>query len=84
PAGMYRPSEGMGAVNVLPALERGYITFGTLTRGVRVNHRTIRVWSEILERVPGSRLVVNSRDFSTETEQEALAERFAAHGIGGE
>ncbi|RNE88334.1 tetratricopeptide repeat protein, partial [Marichromatium sp. AB32] len=42
PAGMYRPSEGMGAVNVLPALERGYITFGTLTRGVRVNHRTIR------------------------------------------
>ncbi|WP_148040333.1 tetratricopeptide repeat protein, partial [Marichromatium sp. AB31] len=25
PAGMYRPSEGMGAVNVLPALERGYI-----------------------------------------------------------
>ncbi|NKN34717.1 tetratricopeptide repeat protein, partial [Marichromatium bheemlicum] len=60
PAGMYRPSEGMGAVNVLPALERGYITFGTLTRGVRVNHRTIRVWSEILERVPGARLVVNS------------------------
>ncbi|RNE88522.1 tetratricopeptide repeat protein, partial [Marichromatium sp. AB31] len=84
PAGMYRPSEGMGAVNVLPALERGYITFGTLTRGVRVNHRTIRVWSEILERVPGSRLVVDSRTYADPLSVESLTERFAAHGIGGE
>ncbi|AHF04018.1 hypothetical protein MARPU_09165 [Marichromatium purpuratum 984] len=84
PGGVYRPSAGMGAVNALPALERGAVTFGTLTRGVRINHRTVRVWSEILDRVPGSRLVVNSKDFVSDAAQQALAERFAAHGIARE
>jgi predicted O-linked N-acetylglucosamine transferase (SPINDLY family) len=81
PAYVYRPTDGMGPVGPLPASERGHITFGTLTRAIRINHRTIRVWSEILKRVEGSRLVVNSGNFQHPTQQEALAARFAAHGI---
>ncbi|MTW20638.1 tetratricopeptide repeat protein [Allochromatium palmeri] len=84
PSLVYRPAEGMGEVGPLPALDRGHLTFGTLTRSVRINHRTIRVWSAILQQVPGSRLVVDSKDFSTEAMQQMLAERFAAHGIGPE
>ena len=52
---VYRPAEGMGEVSALPALKNGHITFGTLTRAVRINHRSVRVWSEILRRVPGAR-----------------------------
>jgi predicted O-linked N-acetylglucosamine transferase (SPINDLY family) len=81
---VYRPAEGMGQVSPLPASTRGHITFGTLTRAVRVNHRTIRVWSEILKRVEGARLVIDSRDFRETTVQDALAEKFAAHGIARE
>ncbi|AHF04019.1 hypothetical protein MARPU_09170 [Marichromatium purpuratum 984] len=84
PGGVYRPSAGMGAVNVLPALERGAVTFGTLTRGVRINHRVVRVWSEILDRVPGSRLVIDSRTYADASVAERLAARFAAHGIARE
>jgi predicted O-linked N-acetylglucosamine transferase (SPINDLY family) len=71
----------MGEVNSLPAQQRGYITFGTLTRSVRVNHRTIRVWAEILKAVPNSRLVMDSSNFKEPAMQERMAERFAQHGI---
>ncbi|NEV65427.1 glycosyltransferase, partial [Thiorhodococcus minor] len=84
PAGVYRPRAGMGEVSALPALERGYVTFGTLSRGVRINHRVVRAWSALLARLPGSRLVVDSKDFVSEPAQRGLRERFAAHGIGAE
>ena len=81
PVGTYRPAEGMGEAGPLPAVERGWVTFGTLTRSVRINHRTIRVWSEILKQVDNARLVINSRDFRDPAAQQAMAERFALAGI---
>ena len=84
PGFAYRPAEGMGDVSALPALERGFVTFGTLTRAVRVNHRTIKAWSQILLRVPASRLVVDSGNYQDDRMRAALLEKFAAHGIGPE
>jgi predicted O-linked N-acetylglucosamine transferase (SPINDLY family) len=82
PGWVYRPAEGMGDISPLPAPAKGYVTFGTLSRSVRINHRTIRVWSALLKRVGGSRLVIDSRNFKEAAMQDALAEKFAAHGIG--
>ena len=81
PCYAYRPREDMGDAGPLPALARGHLTFGTLTRAVRVNHRTIRVWSAILQRVPRSRLVVDSQNYEESGMQADLAAAFAAHGI---
>jgi protein O-GlcNAc transferase len=81
---VYRPKEGMGKVSPLPAATRGFVTFGTLTRAVRINYRTVRAWAEILKQVPGSRLVFDSKDFWDEGMKEALAAKFAAHGINRE
>ena len=81
PGYVYRPAEGMGEVSPLPATNSGYVTFGTLSRGIRINHRVIRVWSEILKRVEGARLVIDSKDFRDVYSQDILAEKFAAHGI---
>ncbi|MCX5864191.1 MAG: tetratricopeptide repeat protein [Deltaproteobacteria bacterium] len=78
---VYRPAENMGPVSPLPATERRYVTFGTLTRAIRINHRTIRIWSEILKRVAGSRLVIDCGNFNDPSVQTALAEKFVAHGI---
>ena len=77
----YRPAQGMGEVSPLPALGRGYVTFGTLTRSVRINHRTIQVWSEILKQVPNARLVIDSGSYKEAPIQDSLAELFATHGI---
>jgi predicted O-linked N-acetylglucosamine transferase (SPINDLY family) len=84
PAYAYRPSADMGEVNKLPAQQRGYISFGTLTRSIRVNHRTIRLWAEILKAVPNSRLIMDSSAFQTPVMQERMAARFAQHGINRE
>lgn len=80
----YRPAVGMGDVGGLPAQQRGYITFGTLTRSIRINHRSIRVWSDILKAVPNSYLVIDSRNFKDPLMQERMAARFAEHGIARE
>ena len=81
PCFFYRPAEDMGEVNPLPAMSVGYVTFGCLSRGVRINHRVIRVWSELLKRVEGAKLVIDSKDFRETHSQDILAEKFAAHGI---
>jgi predicted O-linked N-acetylglucosamine transferase (SPINDLY family) len=80
----YRPTVGMGGVGSLPAQKCGYITFGTLTRSIRINHRTIRVWSDILKAVPNSRLVIDSRNFKDPLMQERMAARFMEQGISRE
>jgi predicted O-linked N-acetylglucosamine transferase (SPINDLY family) len=79
---VYRPAQGMGEINPLPALSRGHVTFGTLTRSVRINHRTIRVWAQILQQVPNARLVIDSGSYKEVPMQDSLAALFATHGIG--
>lgn len=78
--GAYRPADDMGE----PAPRRDPaqpITFGSLTRSVRVNHRVTRAWAEILKATPGSRLVLNSLNFRSAALQRQLAERFASLGV---
>lgn len=81
PALVYRPALGMGEVGPLPALERRYVTFGTLSRSLRINHRTVRAWSEILRQLPQARLVVDSGDFRSVPMQQRLVQQFVQHGI---
>jgi predicted O-linked N-acetylglucosamine transferase (SPINDLY family) len=77
----YRPAEGMGEVGALPALRNGFVTFGTLTRSIRVNHHVIRVWSAILNKLPNAKLIINSKSFLDEQMQDAVAEKFSHYGI---
>lgn len=80
----YRPADGMGDVNTLPALQCGYLTFGTLTRAMRINHRVVRAWAQILHRVAGSRLVIDSKNYRDPAMCQQLTAQFAAHGIAPE
>lgn len=78
---VYRPAKGMGDPGPLPAVANGYVTLGTLTRAIRMNDRTVRVWSEILRRLPQAHLVVNSTSYRDGPMSEQLIRRFEAHGI---
>ena len=84
PGYVYRPAEVMGDVSALPALDRGFVTFGTLTRSVRINHRTVRAWTQVLHRVPASRLIVDSKSYQDLGLRKVLHDKFSAHGIGPE
>lgn len=82
PSYAYRPNTGMGECGASPAAARGFVTFGTLTRAIRMNHRVVAAWSRILQRVPGSRMVIDSVNFQDAFTRDALLASFAAHGIG--
>ena len=81
PSLAYRPATGMGEVSALPALGNAHITFGTLTRAIRINDKTIKVWAEILHRVANARLLIDSANFQDEDLRASLLTRFSAHGI---
>ncbi|MBV5308217.1 tetratricopeptide repeat protein, partial [Chromatium okenii] len=84
PSMVYRPNMNMGNVSNLPALGCGIVTFGTLTRGIRINHHVVRVWSTILKRLPTSRLMIQSGAFITSSMQNLVIEKFSAYGIAPE
>ena len=77
----YRPAEGMGAVSPLPALSNGYITLGTLSRAVRINHQVIQTWAKLLQRLDNARLVIDSANFKDQAMQLSFIDKFAALGI---
>ena len=80
PSFAYTPPN-VTAVSPLPAKRNGYITFGTLTRPIRLNYKVIRVWAEILNRIPGSKLIINSGPFLDSGLREHFAAEFAKHGV---
>ena len=80
----FRPPAGAPSVGPLPAAANGSVTFGYFSRPVRVNHRVVATWADILHAVPGSRLVLNNKPFTDPAMHETLLSRFAVHGIGGE
>lgn len=54
----YEPPLDAPPVSPLPATEQGHITFGSLHNLSKLNDATLDLWRAVLERVPGSRLLV--------------------------
>ena len=54
----YRPPEAMPEPGPLPALTKGYVTFGSFNSPLKLNAATMVMWAEVLARVPGSRLQI--------------------------
>jgi predicted O-linked N-acetylglucosamine transferase (SPINDLY family) len=80
----YRPPEACPDVAPLPSAERGFVTFGSFNALAKVAPGTVALWSRVLERVPGSRLLLKSTGLGDEGVRSAIAARFARHGIGAE
>ena len=75
-------NNNLGQVNNLPALSKGFITFGTLTRTIRINDRVIKAWADILTKVPNSKLIINSTNFINNGKTVGnLIKKFKDHGI---
>lgn len=77
----YQPLTEAAQLNSLPARWRGYVTFGTLNSWDKVTDDMLVLWSEILKRVPRSRLYLKSQAFADDARVSAARERIAAAGI---
>ncbi len=54
----YKPAESSIAVERLPAVKNGFITFGSFNNKLKINAQTISLWSQVLKANPGSRFVM--------------------------
>ena len=79
-----RPMPNVPVV-VPPALREGRITFGSFTQPARITDEVISVWSEILNAVPGSRVLLKSRNrYGDQANRNLLEMAFADRGISGD
>ena len=67
-----------------PCLDNGYITFGYTGRTERLNHRTFKVWGEILRRLPEARLILDYPTFADPKTQAYYQTTLAQHGVDTE
>jgi hypothetical protein len=61
--------------------ERLRYRFGYSGRSERLNHRTFRVWGEILARLPTAKLVLDFRNLSDPHNQMQFRALMRAHGM---
>ena len=78
------PPEIAVDVSSLPALAAGRVTFGSFNNLSKINDKVVAVWSRVLQGVPGSRLLLKSRQFDDAAVRHEMAARFTAHGIASE
>ena len=78
----WRPPEHTPDVGLLPALESGYVTFGSFHSCFKITPTIAALWSRILGQVPGSRLKLLA--ISSEAARRQVRELFAGKGIASE
>lgn len=79
-ATLFEPAADAPEVNSLPALARGFITFGSFNRTNKLGNHVIALWSRVLLALPTSRMLIGS--VTDDNLKANLTECFARHGIG--
>ncbi len=80
----FEPRDDCPEVSTLPATKNGYITFGALCNPQKLDDAVIELWSELLKRVPGSRLILQSGSFQDARVKQYFIGRFVRHGVQSE
>jgi predicted O-linked N-acetylglucosamine transferase (SPINDLY family) len=80
----YEPPPGAPAAAPLPAPRQGHVTFGSFNDLKKTQPAVIRAWAEILNRVPGSRLLLKCSSFVDATTRDRYAKSFAEAGADPE
>ena len=80
-AGCLKPPEVDIEVNDLPALKNGYITFGSLHSVTKLTDQVLEAWSEILQRIPDSKLLFKCKELKEKKTQEILLDKMVNLGI---
>lgn len=79
---MFTPSHRAPAVNDLPALKNGYVTFASFNRRSKLGKSVIQTWSRVLKSLPASRLLLGHMDGATAV--GTLRDEFADCGVAAE
>jgi len=80
----YRPLSTLPEIMEAPCVKNGYITFGSFNNFSKATEEQLSLWRRILERVPGSRLLLKSRLFDAKEEKKLAKERLERLGFSPE
>lgn len=75
----FLPCELAPPVNILPALNNGYVTFGSFNRPNKLSREVIALWTQLLRALPDSRMLLGA--MPKEGHYDTLIEWFAEGGI---
>jgi predicted O-linked N-acetylglucosamine transferase (SPINDLY family) len=75
---IYDPLGCEPPVNALPALSRGYVTFGCLNNPCKVTEETLALWGKVLRAVGDARIELLAPPGRA---QRRVLERLAGHGV---
>jgi predicted O-linked N-acetylglucosamine transferase (SPINDLY family) len=71
----YQPPDESPPVGELPARENGFVTFGCLNQFSKLTRPALRLWRDILQALPGSRLLIQAQPGSHLDPVRSLFER---------
>ncbi len=78
----YSPPTYAPDVASLPARTNGFITYGCFNNLAKITPTVLRVWAEVLRRVPHARLVLKTHQFSEAELADRINAAFTRLGIG--
>lgn len=80
----YQPLADAPEVAPLPALANGRVTFGSFNNYSKLNAGVLRLWAQVLEAVPGARLLLKCPALTDNGVKARVRADFEALGIGAE
>jgi protein O-GlcNAc transferase len=64
-----------------PAMTNGYITFGSFNNLTKMNEAVVSLWSRVLKAVPGSRLLLKTKQLQEASVRQDIVAQFSQCGI---
>ena len=80
----FQPPGEAPAVQPAPGARNSFVTFGSFNVLPKVTPNAIRAWAELMQRVPGSRLLLKALGLGDAASRAQTLDRFVLRGIAAE
>jgi predicted O-linked N-acetylglucosamine transferase (SPINDLY family) len=80
----FEPPSELPPISPLPALTRGYVTFGVFNRLSKASSQARDSWADVLAIVPDSRLLIKTGPQDTDEARQQLVDDLVARGVARE
>lgn len=77
----FPPEDNVHYPTVTPAIQNGYITFGCYQSLLKINKEVLKAWSEILTKVPNSKLRIQEKSLKNEYVRQEFLNELKTFGL---
>lgn len=78
---VFQPPARLPVISELPAKRNGYITLACFNNPTKLNHITLQQWALLMHQLPGSRLLLKGRPYTSDAFCERLYNAMESEGI---